>query len=355
MIWAVKACDGTFDGKIERLIVKVHRKVQRLTAPQHVEGDLLDSARSALSGDGDAERPSLYREESERSSPTPSEATGLLAPLAHPSHIHENSLSRHATERAISVLPEFKTLLLPLEPHFIEVQKFVSAVLVFLSAAMDRIVDWQPTLRAFYSLPKDAKLLGQLFAAGERCRRQCAERSSRYMDQCRKCTSKQKATSDTAPTKASCPDSALPAVQRATTVLGKLSAVTQHRHTVQLSSITAEYPHLVYERLTYGKDDIFDTEQMDQLYLNYQALIEGLQKKLTSDVRDTPAVSDTLDGDEEEGTDTRRIPSNREIVIVNTFLASTQQLIAALHGLTVMVGRLQAHRDIRVTQDCKSV
>ena len=47
----------------------------------------------------------------------------------------------------------------------------------------------------------------------------------------------------------------------------------------------------------------------------------------------------------------RGVPSNREIVLVNTLLASTQELVAVLRGLAVSMGRMQAHRDVLVSQD----
>jgi hypothetical protein len=205
-------------------------------------------------------------------------------------------------------------------------------------------------LKAFHKPAKDMPMLEMLIETAQRCSATlwaavtqtglCGKPAQKHLDKENEC----RATTA--------------AVKRATGVLAQLSAVAQSRHVAQLGHITAEFPHQVYERLTYGKDDVFDTGQVDGLYLHYQTLIEGLQKGLAADVQDHDN-HESGGGAEacecaEDAPAVRRIPSNREIVIVNTFLASTQQLIAALHGLTVMVSRMQAHRDIRVTQDGKS-
>jgi hypothetical protein len=343
MIWAVKACDGTFNDKLERVIAQVHERIKP-------ELPTFDAELHALEG---FEMQRLYRSEDLevelelRSGISDSETVVLVAdrPTSH-----RGSSTTLAAGKAISILPEFKTLLLPLEPHFIEVQNFVSAVLVFLSAAMDRVRDWKSTLKAFHKPARDMPMLELVIETAQRCGAAlstamyrtglCGKSTEKHLDKEKECRA------------------AARAVRRATGVLAQLSAVAQSRHVAQLGHITADFPHQVYERLTYGKDDVFDTDQVDQLYLNYQNLIEGLQKGLTADVldHDSRERAGSIDGTEgaEDRPAQRRIPSNREIIIVNTFLASTQQLISALHGLTVMVSRMQAHRDIRVTQDGKS-
>ncbi len=206
-------------------------------------------------------------------------------------------------KEVISILPEFKTLLLPLEPHFIEVERFVSAVLVFLTAAMEQMGDWRTALDATKEPLRGTRSSGGDSAGGTPGAR-----------------------------------------TRSAGMLSQLASVAQARHAVQLGHITSEFPHTIYERLTYGKDDAFDAGEVDQLYGNYQNLVLALQRKLTTDGADAEVEG-------EQGP--RRITSNREIIIVNTLLASTQQLIAALHGLTSVVSRMQAHRDIHVTQDGK--
>jgi hypothetical protein len=345
MIWAVKACDGTFDDKVERLVTRVNRKIKAALRPPgpSLVGDH-SSLRNPCISAGDLEMMTLQHSGEDAQRVTSNGGgIGLSSEEALSAH---TSLSRHASStaaspKAVSVLPEFKTLLLPLEPHFIEVQKFVSAVLAFLSAAMDRISDWKPTLAAFYSPAKDQPLLDGLCQALTRLVQRCTD--GRGSSGTKKRRERR---------------ASLEAVQRAPGVLAKLAAVTQSRHAAQLGQITAEFPHQVYERLTYGRNDVFDTDQVDQLYVNYQNLIENLQKRLTSDVPDADQSTDKeseSSGQDPADAPQHRIPSNREIVIVNTFLASTQQLISALHGLTTMVCRLQAHRDIHVTQDGKSI
>lgn len=50
-----------------------------------------------------------------------------------------------------------------------------------------------------------------------------------------------------------------------------------------------------------------------------------------------------------------RISSNKEIKVVNTLLNSTRDLLQALRSLSRVISRLQAHRDIRWTQDARKV
>lgn len=289
MIWAVKACDGSYNDRIENLVKKVHRKIQCVSSTKLISGKTDWSKRASVGSDGTA-----YSSELELST--------LLQRQQSQSTVGDIARSPSAKEKeVISVLPEFKTLLLPLEPHFIGVEQFVSAVLVFLTAAMEQIGDWQMALKA----------------------------------------TREPVTYHHRPTAAS--DGASSAGSSAG-MLSQLASVAQSRHTKQLGHITSEFPHTIYEQLTYGKDDTFDRVGVDQLYGNYQDLVLALQRKLNAD---------GVEADEGEQQSPRRIPSNREIIIVNTLLASTHQLIAALHGLTSVVSRLQAHRDIHVTQDGK--
>jgi hypothetical protein len=50
-----------------------------------------------------------------------------------------------------------------------------------------------------------------------------------------------------------------------------------------------------------------------------------------------------------------RISSNKEIKVVNTLLNSTRNLLQALRSLSRVISRLQAHRDIRWTQDARKL
>jgi len=249
MIWAVRACDGSYDSSTETMIKKLDRKIRHMAFIHN------RPAGTAVEGDGAFEK----------------KAAG--------------------TCKGVPVLPEFKTLLLPLEPHFINVERFVSAVLAYLSNSVDQIGNYKPALKAF----KDP------FHVPGTKRREPAPKGS---------------------------------------LLKRLSSVTQARHSEHMDHATGDFPVRVYGRITHGKNDAFDSTEVDQLYATYARLIEGLQYRLTAE-----------DGD----VNVHRIPTNREMMIVNTLLTSTQQLIAALHGLSVVVSRMQAHRDIHVTQDGKEV
>lgn len=284
MIWAVKTCDGTFDGRVEKMIHKLDQKIRhklRVKASQECSKHLEHGVEMTAACD----RLSV----ASTRSVSPASST-MSSPRAN-----------------ISILPEFKAVLLPLEPHFIEVEKFVSAVLLFLVAAMEQIADWKPALKAFEDPFEIPGLAGIVHP-------DCYKRRS---------------------------SSAEP--ERSNNMISELSAVAESRYAEQMGNISGEFPHHIYERLTHGKDDAFDTAEVDRLYLNYQRLIEGLQQGL--------ATEGTIESGDLNTSG--RITSNREIVVVNTLLSSTQQLISALHGLTSVVSRMQAHRDIHVTQDGK--
>ena len=128
MIWAVMTCDGTFDGRVERMIGKLDRKIKRNTFDKEVW-----SQRHSTKDDVMEMRCSL---ESLVSSKSRSSSPG-------------GSQNGSSPVSPILILPEFQSLLLPLEPHFIEVERFVSTVLTFLGTTMEQISDWKPALKHF--------------------------------------------------------------------------------------------------------------------------------------------------------------------------------------------------------------
>lgn len=400
MIWAVKACDGTFSDQVERLVDRVHRKVRTSSLRQHHMQHAQIKTQTSwatppknpvlvlpCTATGDVEMATVgsnggTQESTGQKGPasTSNRQASLLLPSPprppSPAPTHRMSTSSASTSslasRVVPILPEFKTLLLPLEPHFVEVQKFVAAVLVYLSSAMDRITDWKPALRAFYAPSTELPLFNKVFDALGRVLQKCKDSRRRRSERSSERSTGSSDTEDLSEgqrrrTQQRTIDIA---VQRASGALGKLTALTQARHAAQLGSIDGEFPHRVYEHLTHGKDDVFHMDRVRELYLRYQALVEDLQRSLTSDVlasdqsgdQDSDTAGESSESPEHRlsqphskvEAEQRRIPSNREVVIVNTLLASTQQLIAALHGLTTLVSRLQAHRDIRVTQDGKN-
>lgn len=391
MIWAVKACDGTFSDQVELLVDKVHRKLQASLAQQQRSRAQQAQAHSTPRKNpflgpqgGDVEMATLsHSEEAKdndgRSTPASADDTGAVRPLSTPPSVaplrppqpatHSRRPSTNSASslagRVVPILPEFKTLLLPLEPHFVEVQKFVSAVLISLSSAMDGITDWKPTLRAFYAPSTDLPLVNAVFGAIGKVLWKCKDSSQRRRDRLAREGAADAGGRSEDQRRRAQQEVVTSAVQRASGALGKLTALTQARHAAQLRCVSGESPP---QGLPIGEDEVFHTDHLHELYLSYQALVEDLQRSLTSDVHASAESADqhsdssgSPSKESPEDRDSqpqphlpRRIPSNREVVIVNTLLASTQQLIAALHGLTTLVSRLQAHRDIRVTQDGKN-
>jgi len=292
MMWAVMTCDGTFDGRVERMISKLDRKIKRNGLDDETVLRRVISKGSNLSGYIELTNTleQVPRYSSSRST------SPVLSQLDSPHLSHPSS---------IAILPEFQSLLLPLEPHFIEVERFVSAVLTFFGTTMEQISDWKPALKHFRD-PIEIPCLAQPVPTEySRRHRPVGERS----------------------------------VERASSTLIQLSVMAESRYTSYAKNINGAFQHHVYERLTHGKNDAFNAKELSSLHTKYKHLVFGLQQGLATEGSHCPRTS--------------RILSNREVVIVNTLITSTQQLIEALHGLTNVVSRMQAHRDIHVTQDGK--
>ena len=292
MIWAVMTCDGTFDGRVERMIGKLDRKIKRNGLDDELVLRKVISTGSNLSG---------YIELTNNLEPVTRYSSSRSASPAF-SQLDSPNLSHPSP---IGILPEFQSLLLPLEPHFIEVERFVSAVLTFLGTTMEQISDWKPALKHFRDPIEIPCLTRPVPSEYSRRHRPVSERS----------------------------------VERAGSTLVQLSSVAESRYSAYKKNINGEFQHHVYERLTHGKDDAFNTKELGSLHTKYKHLVYGLQQSLATEGSHCPRTS--------------RILSNREVVIVNTLITSTQLLMEALHGLTNVVSRMQAHRDIHVTQDGK--
>ena len=284
MIWAVMTCDGTFDGRVERMIGKLDRKIKRNAFDREAWSQRISAKDDSVEMRSSLE--SLVSSKSRSSSPGGSQnGSSPVSPIL--------------------ILPEFQSLLLPLEPHFIEVERFVSAVLLFLGTTMEQISDWKPALKHFRDPIEIPCLTQPVPSEYSRRHRPVSERS----------------------------------VERAGSTLVQLSTVAESRYSAYAKNINGEFQHHVYERLTHGKDDAFNTKELGSLHTKYKHLVYGLQQSLATEGSHCPRTS--------------RILSNREVVIVNTLITSTQLLMEALHGLTNVVSRMQAHRDIHVTQDGK--
>ena len=273
MIWAVMTCDGTFDGRAESMIEKLDRKIKQSSFPKGFQDQIGIELNYYQSSVEDT----------------------FTAPMSRPGSPN------------ISILPEFKSLLLPLEPHFIEVERFVSAVLLFLATAMEQISDWKPALKQLRSSIDVPCLTRPVRMGYSRRRRLVSERP----------------------------------VERAGNMLSQLSTVGESRHSAQTKDISGELPSDIYSRLS----NVVNATELGSLHGKYRRLVLGLQQGLATEGSRRPTM--------EDASGPSRIISNREIVIVNTLITSTQQLIEALHGLTNVVSRMQAHRDIHVTQDGK--
>lgn len=85
-----------------------------------------------------------------------------------------------------------------------------------------------------------------------------------------------------------------------------------------------------------------ENRTVERLFASFQGIVDGLQSRIVEEGE----PKETYDHDEEQ-----RIASNREMKAVNALLSSTKDLLQALRGLAAVVSRMQAHRDLRITQD----
>lgn len=84
-----------------------------------------------------------------------------------------------------------------------------------------------------------------------------------------------------------------------------------------------------------------ETQQVIALFSGFQTIVE----QLLSEVADTVATTVVLNG-----RTVRTSRQNKEVKIVNAMIASTLDLLRALKGLASNMSKMQAHRDIRITQ-----
>lgn len=84
-----------------------------------------------------------------------------------------------------------------------------------------------------------------------------------------------------------------------------------------------------------------ETQQIVALFSGFQSVVEQLLSEVVSSV----AVTVVLNGKK-----VRTLRQNKEVKVVNAMIASTLDLLRALRGLAATMSKLQAHRDIRVTQ-----
>lgn len=84
-----------------------------------------------------------------------------------------------------------------------------------------------------------------------------------------------------------------------------------------------------------------ETQQIVALFSKFQAIMEQLRSEVIGGVTTTVVV---------DGVRVRTPRQNKELKIVNAMVASTIELVTALKGLAVAMSKMQAHRDIRMTQ-----
>lgn len=96
-----------------------------------------------------------------------------------------------------------------------------------------------------------------------------------------------------------------------------------------------------------------ENRTVERLFASFQRIVDGLQNRIVEESGPTEAIlNDRINyAKEDERDEEKRIASNREMKAVNALLSSTKDLLQALRGLAAVVSRMQAHRDLRITQD----
>jgi len=84
-----------------------------------------------------------------------------------------------------------------------------------------------------------------------------------------------------------------------------------------------------------------ETQQVVALFSGFQSVVE----QLLSEVVNSGTTTVVLNGQK-----VRTLRQNKEVKVVNAMIASTLDLLRALKGLAATMSKIQAHRDIRVTQ-----
>jgi hypothetical protein len=84
-----------------------------------------------------------------------------------------------------------------------------------------------------------------------------------------------------------------------------------------------------------------ETQQIIALFSGFQTIVEQLLGEVVDSVATTVVLN---------GVSVRTSRQNKEVKIVNAMIASTLDLLRALKGLAATMSKMQAHRDIRITQ-----
>ncbi len=84
-----------------------------------------------------------------------------------------------------------------------------------------------------------------------------------------------------------------------------------------------------------------ETQQVVALFSGFQGIVEQLLSEVVNSVATTVVLN---------GKKVRTSRQNKEVKVVNAMIASTLDLLRALKGLAATMSKMQAHRDIRVTQ-----
>lgn len=189
-----------------------------------------------------------------------------------------------------------KFLLLPLEHSFISVGKYVSLVVSFLKLALLKM-NTRPTAV-----------------------QETNGRGAIYWGQS--------------------PNKALPPSRN---TLRNVSKINDARVAANLDFLTRSIPESDLRAISSDAELLskLEAQEIVALFSKFQAILEQLRGEVIGGVSTTVVV---------DGVRVRTPRQNKELKIVNAMVASTIELVTALKGLASAMSKMQAHRDIRMTQ-----
>ncbi|RYH12776.1 hypothetical protein EON65_37325 [archaeon] len=96
-------------------------------------------------------------------------------------------------------------------------------------------------------------------------------------------------------------------------------------------------------------------EAVDRLCQDFQDLINQLQATIVENHSATWHVRANSHAQEDSKCEeAQKIVSNQEMILVSALLDSTQRIMHAIQNLAQAIGKMQAYRDVIVTQDAVS-
>lgn len=273
MYWVVESCDGTQEVGFDEAIHYLSKKIRRRT---NSEGKfVLQSQESSKKIDVS----SMFK--------TFDQSSNRL--------------------RAMTTLPVYESLLLPLEGEFQNVEEFVSNSLVFLSVCIQQLQQ-----ERHQSFPSP-------------CSPYRDDRSQKPLT----------------------PSNPLMVLHKFTHE--RFRAAIQSLNLAQTSDI--ENSSVNYNSAYFGE---VQGEEVEKLFTAFQRIINSLQANILENYEQEHR-DDISPRTKDLHHEHSHIVSNKEIKVVNALLSSTQDLVHALRSLASVISRMQAHRDIHLTQNARDL